>query len=298
MTETLKEFLDTLEDDLARGSADRAPLKRAVQSAIRYYQKDTFWFTERRLGRLSANSKQHWYGTLGLDRRGSYQDCEQCNNCSRSIGRTYLDTENEQLCYNRNCKTFQQRISSGAGDFPFGADAIEDTPWSFDEPWVEGRVTDIVEINRVWDLKQECSVPYVAYSDFYEDYGSEYYTLYGGEMGFGCPRDTTYLISGTFRPFMPQEDGDTTVFFTEAYEMIYAKTRSYFSRNTMQDFNESANWEAIANNELKKIKSESAIRKPPGKIKPHGLADHWDHCDDYSDVHHGIRLRDNGRRRW
>lgn len=292
MSETLGEFIDTLQEDLARGDCDRAPLIKAVQAAVRYYQKERFWFTERRLARIGSNCDQHWYGQLGWASQSAHRDCEQCR------GNSYLNREDQQLCCNRGCASYVKRITSSVCD-TFTEGTLQDEPWSFDEPWVEGRVTDILEIDRVWDVREECDVGYVTFKNYYEDYGADCYTRYGGQIGFTDPRDTTYLISASCRPLMPKADGDSTVFFTEAHDMLYAKTRAYFSRNTMQDFNESANWEAVAKKEYKMLKTEGAARKPAGKIQPHGVSNNWGYTQSDSSGEHGRTLRGgSSRNRW
>lgn len=240
---TLGEEIAIVQEEMGRGSD--AQVRRAILAAIAEHEREMHHWTERRLAIIELQTGQTWYSQIGF-RNPSLYTTAQIES---------IQAVNEQ-----------------------------DIEWSFDDmPWT-GRVADVIRVQyaRLEDgdangYEQSWRMRWVPYEEFEihhegpDTQSQPYiYTLHSHQIGVYPPPDKQYplRLSVLCKPFAPTEDGQTSVFFTEAEELIRNAAKKRLAVN-FRDGNGYALFKAEEADALSRLRGENA-RRSSGKIKGHG----------------------------
>lgn len=103
--------------------------------------------------------------------------------------------------------------------------------------------------------------------------GPNYFTVYGGQIGLWPTPDAAYTIyfSAHMKAPVPSDDSDTSIWLTEAGEMIEAGACKRVCINWLRDAERAGEFAAIENAARANLAAEYTMKSSSGKIKAHCL---------------------------
>ena len=136
-------------------------------------------------------------------------------------------------------------------------------------------VRDILDIRYArestdYDLRH---IHYERFEDFQEATTSSgtptYFTTYAGQIGVYPTPDTAYTLyfSGHVKPVTPTSDGDTSIWFDEAEEMIINGAARRVHMKYTKDFEEAAVHAGLEQEEASALQSQNIRASSTGKIR-------------------------------
>ena len=98
-----------------------------------------------------------------------------------------------------------------------------------------------------------------------------YFTIYAGQVGIWPTPDATYTIyfSAHIKPPVPVNDGDDSVWFTEAGEMIEAGACKRVCAKHLRDIERAAAFGAMEETARANLQREHVLKSSSGRLKSH-----------------------------
>lgn len=98
----------------------------------------------------------------------------------------------------------------------------------------------------------------------------EYYTLHAGQIGLWPTPSAaqTIYLTATVRPLVPVMDGDMSVYFEEAGELVEMMTAERVARKFIRDYEQAAGYERAVTPLLMALKAEASMKRASGRIMP------------------------------